>query len=348
VGIRKANELPVSLFSVSPCLCGKRIFSASCLSIFLILLLTGSVAAQAGGHTLFGDVKIDESQSSGLKPLSLQVLLYSEGGDLLNRQTIPTNGRYRFLDLRDGRYEVVVEVENVEIARVRVTVRAPFKTDFRQDLEFQWHEKSETSRAEVVSAADSYNHSARNANLFRRAREASEKKRYDRAISLLRQIVESDPADFPAWQELGTTYFILKNLDEAQRAFSEALKRHPDYPVALISLGRVRIVRKDFDGAIKVLAQAVQVQPTSPQANYFLGEAYLQARLGSKAVPYLNEAIKLDPAGMAEAHLRLAALYNARGLKDKAAAEYEAFLKQIPDYRDRKRLKEYIAANKKL
>ena len=139
-----------------------------------------------------------------------------------------------------------------------------------------------------------------------------------------------------------------QRLDEAEKAYTEALKRHAEYAVALISLGRVRIVRKDFDGAIKVLAQAVAIQPTSPQANYFLGEAYLQARLGSKAVPFLNEAIKLDPAGMAEAHLRLAALYNARGLKDKAAAEYEAFLKQIPDYYDKKKLKEYIAANKKL
>jgi tetratricopeptide (TPR) repeat protein len=348
VGIRKAYELPVSSFSVSPSLCAPKIFSACCLSISLIFLFAGSVAAQAGGHTLFGDIKVDESQTSGLKPISFQVLLYSEGGNLIYRQTIPSNGRYRFLDLRDGRYEVVVEVENIEIARVPVTVRAPFKTDFRKDLEFQWRDKSGTNKAVVVSAADSYNHSATNANLFRKAGEVGEKRRYDQAISLLRKIVESDPNDFPAWKELGTMYFIQKNLDAAEKAFIEALKRHPEYAVALISLGRVRIVRKDFDGAIKVLTQAVRIQPTSPQANYFLGEAYLQARLGSRAVPYLTEAIKLDPAGMAEAHLRLAALYNARGLKEKAAAEYEAFLKQIPDYPARKKLKEYIAANKKL
>jgi len=317
-------------------------------ALFLVLLLPGLVTAQAGGHTLFGDIKVDESQTSGLNPLSLQVLLYSEDGRLLNRQIIPSNGRYRFLDLRDGRYDVAVEVENVEIARARISVSAPFKTDFRQDFEFQWRDKSGGRRAEVVSVADSYNRSAGNAKLFRKAGEASEDKRYERASSLLRQIVESDPNDFPAWKELGTTYFVQKNFGEAEKAYTEALKRHPEYAVALLNLGRVRIVRKDFAGAIEVLTQAVRVQPTSPQANYFLGEAYLQARLGSKAVPYLNEAIKLDPVGMAEAHLRLAALYNARDLKDKAAAEYEAFLKQRPDYPDKKKLKDYIAANKKL
>ena len=50
---------------------------------------------------------------------------------------------------------------------------------------------------------------------------------------------------------------------------------------------------------------------------------------------------------MAQAHLRLAALYNAAGLKDKAAIEYEEFLKKKPDYPDRKKLEQYISQNKK-
>jgi len=312
-----------------------------------VLLICIQANGQAGGHTLFGDIKVDESQTTSLTPISLHVLLYTEDGRLLSRQTVPANGRYRFLDLRDGRYELAVEVENVEVARVRVIVSAPFKTDFRQDLEFEWRDRSAGARAAVVSAADLYNRSTANADLFRRATEASEKKKFVEAILLLRHIVQTDPKDFPAWTELGTMYFIQKNFEGAEDAFTGALKRNPDYSVALISLGRVRIVRKNFNGAIDALSQAVRVQPTSAQANYFLGEAYLQAKLGSKAVPFLYEAIRLDPAGMAEAHLRLAALYNARDMKDKAAAEYEAFLKQRPDYADRKKLEQYIAANRK-
>src|ERR1700730_3232867 len=317
------------------------------LSIFLILLLAGSVAAQAGGHTLFGDIKVDESQASASKPLSLHIVLYSESGDLILRQIVPLNGRYRFLNLRDGRYDVVVEVENLEIARVRVYVSSPFKTDFRQDIELELRESSRIPRSGVVSAADIYSRSAANATLFSKANKASEKKNYAQAISLLRQIVDSDPADFPAWQELGTMYFIEKNFADAEEAFSKALQTHANYAVALISLGRLRIARKNFSGAIEVLTQAVKVQSTSSQANYFLGEAYLQVKLGSKAVPYLNEAIKLDPVGMADAHLRLAALYNARNLKDKAAAEYSEFLKQRPDYPEKKELEAYITANRK-
>ncbi len=318
------------------------------LSLFLILLLAGSVAAQAGGHTLFGDIKVDESQVHNSKPLSLQIILYAEAGNLLMRQTVSSNGRYRFLNLSDGRYDVAVEVESVEKARVRVYVRSPFRTDFRQDIEFKLLATPESSRSGVVSAADFYNHTTANAKLFRKANEASEKKHYDQAISLFRQIVESDPADFLAWQALGTVLFIQKNFEEAEQAYLQVLSTNPDYTLTLISLGRLRIARGNFEGAILVLSHAVNVEPKSAQANYFLGETFLQQRLGSKAVVYLKQAIQLDPVGMAEAHLRLAVLYNARDLKREAAAEYEAFLKKRPDYPERKKLRDYISANKKL
>ena len=89
------------------------------------------------------------------------------------------------------------------------------------------------------------------------------------------------------------------------------------------------------------------MRPKSADANYLLGESYLRLKKGSPAVGYLNEALKLDPKGMADVRLRLALLYNAAGMKDKAAVEYEQFLKVQPDYPDRKRLEEYISANKK-
>lgn len=315
-------------------------------SLLAMIVLAVTVAAQSNGHVLFGDIKLDESQGSGAPIVTFQVLLYSEAGGLLMRQTVPGDGRYRFVGLRNGRYEVVVEFENKEIARVMVSVNSPFNTDFRQDVELQWKSRSVRTKAGVVSAADFYTRSTANASLLRQAIEASEKKQYDRANLLMRQIVDADDKDFPVWQELGTNFFIKKTFFEAESCYLKALQLKPDYVPAMINLGRLRIVVKNLEGAIEALGRAVKLEPTSPEANYFLGEAYLQAKLGSKAVPYLNAAIKLDPVTMADAHLLLAALYNAKGLKDKAAAEYSAFLKQRPNYSDRKRLEAYISANK--
>src|ERR1051325_11658062 len=299
-----------------------------------------------GSNIVYGDIKGHEGTTSAGKPMSLDVLLYTEAGELVFRQTVPSNGRYRFTNLTDGRFQIAVEVENSEVARFKIDLSSPLKHEIRQDIEFQLAENRPNAAA-VISVADHYNRSDQAANAYRKATESAEKKSYDQAIVQFRGIVQNDPKDFPAWAELGRLYFIQKNFDEAEKAYRESLKLHPDYQLALISLGRLRIVEKNFDGAIEVLSQAVKLQPPSAQANFFLGEAYLQIKKGSIGVGYLNEAIKLDPVGMADAHLRLGALYNAVGMKDKAAAEYEEFLKQRPNDPEKEKLQAYITANKK-
>lgn len=300
-----------------------------------------------GNNIVFGDIKVHGGATTSNQPLTLDVLLYTEAGELVFRQTVLSNGRYRFTNLTEGRFQIAVEIENSEVARFKIDLSSPLKKEVRQDIEFQLNETRAANTAAVVSVADQHNRSDQAAKAYKKATEAVEKKTYDQAIALFDQIVKDDARDFPAWAELGRLYFIQKNFDAAEKSYLEAIKLHPDYQLALISLGRLRIVQKNFDGAIEVLNQAVKVQPPSAQANYFLGEAYLQIKKGSIAVGYLNEAIKLDPVGMADAHLRLGALYNAVGLKDKAAAEYEEFLKQRPDDPEKEKLRAYITANRK-
>ena len=304
-------------------------------------------APSSGRHIVYGDIKVDQSQPGTDKPISLDLVLYNEFGNAMSRQRVQSNGRYRFIDLPDGRYYIVIEYEGTELDRFIVDFSSQFKSDLQKDIELQARVLAEASKAAVITAADKYDRGSKTSSLFTKARDAAKNKKYDEAATLLRQIVETDPADFPAWLELGTVYFIEKNYDEAEKAYTQAIAKHPDYGVALLSLGRLRIVQKNYDGAIEALTQAVKALPTSAQANFFLGEAYLQKKKGSLAVGYLNEALKLDPVGMADAHLRLGALYNAAGMKDKAAAEYEQFLKKVPDYQEKKQLQDYITANKK-
>jgi tetratricopeptide (TPR) repeat protein len=323
------------------------------LSVLILILLAGSVCAQRGGagrdvrgnQSVYGDIRVDSGQASSMTPLSLDVSLYLEFGTLVARQTIPSNGRYRFNNLSNNKYYIVVELENSEIARFNVDLTSRLMGDVKQDLEFQLRDLA-NAKPGVVSAAEIYPRQPKTSTIFNKATEAVKNKQYDQAIPLLREVVQTDAADFPAWTELATVYFIKKDYAEAEKAYLQALSKRPDYGVALISLGRLRIAQKNFDGAISSLTQAVKSQPTSAQANYFLGEAYLQIKKGSMAVGFLNEAIKLDPVGMADAHLRLATLYHAAGLKDRAADEYDAFLKKKPDYSDRKKLEQYIAENK--
>ena len=166
-----------------------------------------------------------------------------------------------------------------------------------------------------------------------------------KAVGFFNEILESEPKDFVVWTELGTFYFKENSLDNAEACYFKAIELKKDYFVALLNLGKLYVNRKQFDSAILVLSNAIARNPDSADAHYFLGESYLQTKKGSLAVAQLNEAIRLDPVGKAELHLRLASLYDAAGMKAKAANEYKVFLKKRPDYGERSKLEKYIADN---
>ena len=318
----------------------------------VVFLLTHIVPAhgQAGGHTLFGDIKVNETKVEEVVPLSFDVLLYAEGGTLLGRQTVTNNSRYRFLNVANGRYDVVVEVEGAEVARIRVFVQSAFKTDFRQDIHLEWRASGpsrQRAKSQTISADDFYDRTGRNKSLFERAQRLLDNNRPGEAASLLNEIISVDPADFQAWTELGTAHLMSGNMAEAEKAYRRAIQERPTFLLALLNLGRLLRNQKRYAESIDPLLGATRARPDSADAHFLLGETYLKVKQGSKAVPQLDEALRLDPRGKAEAHLLLAALYDAAGLKDRAAGEYEQFLLKRPDYSDRKRLRRYISDHKK-
>lgn len=314
-----------------------------CLLMLMSLPMTGQTR---GSMTVFGDVKIDESKAAGQKLGMLTIVLCSQAcATVVARSPVAPGGRYRFNNIKPDEYDLVVEADGVEIARTHISVAGRPGGDFQQDLEFAWKPLGNpNAKTGTISAADVYHRSGPNQSLFERAQNAIDAKKYDLAVTVLTQVVEADKQDFQAWTELGTAYLLLEKKNDAEKAYLHALEVRPNFSLALLALGRLRVGDKRYEEAIGPLTTLVENDPKSADGNYFLGEAYLQIKKGSKAVPYLNEAARL---GRPEAHLRLATLYDAVGMKDRAANEYFEFLKKKPDYPDKKKLEKYIAENKK-
>jgi tetratricopeptide (TPR) repeat protein len=317
---------------------------AALAAVFVLALSAGALAQPGNGHSLYGNLKVDESKAEGHKPLSYDVILYAESGSMISRQPVPAGGRFRFYDLPNGHYNLAVEVEGSEVARMRVQVISSFKTDFQHDIALGFRTRPGAGTGPGTVSADAYRRKPAAQKLYERGAEALTAKRYADAVSLFEQIVATDAQDFEAWLELGTAQLFQEKLEEAERAYARASEVKPGLSLPLVNLGRLRSMRKNFEGAVEALAKAVALKPPSADANFLLGEAYLQLKKGSKAVPHLEEAARL---GRADAHLRLATLYNAVGLKDRAAAEYAQYLSKKPDAPDRKKLEEFIRENRK-
>ena len=324
------------------------VIGASISSSLFAQIRDPGLTGRSGGKNLYGEVSVEGEQLNNGRPVRVDLILYTESRNVVERNTVSGNSRYRFNNVPQGVYELVAEVDSVEVARVRVDLRSPLVDDFKQDLAFAWTATGpRAAKPDSVSAADKYERNSANTALFSKADRALDAKDYDEAAKLLNKIVASDPKDFQAWTQLGNIHLLQNKNAEAETAYLRAIDLHSDYFLALLNLGRAEIGLQRYDVAAEVLGRAVKLRPKSADANYLLGESYLQLKKGSVAVGYLNEALQLDPKGMADVHLRLALLYHAAGMKDKAAAEYEAFLKQRPDYPERKQLEEYISTNKK-
>ena len=327
------------------------------LFLFAMLVFSGAAFAQsrdrvqvsalgAGSYIIFGDLLVEENKTKESKPLVYEVVLNNRGGVSNGRQYVSAGGRYQFINLAAGQYELVVLLDHQEVGRARVEILpGPSQERVRQDITLAWKSNASTKPG-TVSAADTYKRSANNEKLFVKAKEATDQKRYDDSILTLQELVTADPHDFQAWTELGTVHLFKQNYEESEKAYLKSVTARPEFFLGQLNLGRLRVMRKNFEAAIEPLTAAVTIQPSSADANYYLGEAYLQIKKGSKAVGYLTQAIKLDPIGRSDAHLRLATLYNAVGMKDKAALQYEEFLKKKPDYPESKKLRDYITANK--
>ena len=321
-----------------------------------LVILTASICglAQKDNLALFGEIKIRvKGIGERTTPPEAVLILFKPSaaelarptGPELARQKVINGGSYRFSDLTPGEYELAIEIDLHEVSRTRIflsSLHAPF--GLQHDIVFDWEPPGNSLKSPTISAVAVHERTSANKRLFKKAEDAVAEKDYDQAISFLKEIVASDKADYQAQAILGTLLASKGKYDEAEQAYLSALSANPNFPPALLDFGRLRLKQKKFADAIDHLTRLVGLQPDSGEANLLLGDAYVQANLTSKAIPHLNSAASL---GFPEAHLRLAWIYDGTGSKEKAALEYEEFLKKKPDYPDRQKLEAYIRANKK-
>lgn len=93
---------------------------------------------------------------------------------------------------------------------------------------------------------------------------------YNQAINILRKILEIDPSNAEAYNNLGSIYAEQKELDLAISAWRRAIKINPNFLGVHLNLGYAYIMKGMKEEAVKEFNKVLEIDPNNEMAKGFL------------------------------------------------------------------------------
>ena len=151
------------------------------------------------------------------------------------------------------------------------------------------------------------------------------------AIEALERVVEINPADWEAANNLGQAWMEIREFERAEKALETAAREKVDRPAVLVSRGNLNLARARHDAAIATLRDCVARHPAYAPGHAALGSAFRVLGRFEEAVSSLARAKELAPDNH-NSPLVLGRALLEGGHAERAAAEARAFLARQPGH----------------
>ena len=140
---------------------------------------------------------------------------------------------------------------------------------------------------------------------------------------------ESETPNIPKVNyQLGQAYLMLKQWEDAERAFRKELEINPENSRANHGLGITFLRRSRFDEAINAFLNAVGLIYQFPMAHFHLGEAFLLSEQYQKAAEAFEVSIRMNP-NLNKARVYLIQIYEDHLKNPESAALHR---ENLPDH----------------
>jgi tetratricopeptide (TPR) repeat protein len=140
--------------------------------------------------------------------------------------------------------------------------------------------------------------------MFLEAVQAEEAGEKIRAIKIYQEIMELDPSFAPAWINLGTIHFHLREFGWAEQLYRRATEIDPTYVLAFFDLGNVLDELQRPDESITAYQRAIALAPGYADAHYNLALAYERKGKTRAALRHWQAYARLDKSGPWADHAR--------------------------------------------
>jgi superkiller protein 3 len=125
--------------------------------------------------------------------------------------------------------------------------------------------------------------------LYQQGNAAQKAGNFSEAERIFRRVIELNPNDAVAYNNLGNALYLQKKLDETIAALRKAIELDPNYAPAYNGLGHALRNQGKLDEAISAFQKALELDPNEARAYYGLGivlrkqgkldEAFARARV---------------------------------------------------------------------
>lgn len=160
------------------------------------------------------------------------------------------------------------------------------------------------------------------------ARIRYQQSRYTEAADLFRSLLQQNPDDFRAHDNLALCYAALQQDSLAMQHFLKALElvheKHPKYDTVYANAANFLLDRQQYEKAFQLAAEASQRNPGSARNFFLTGKALVKLDKEELSIRWLKQAAELDPL-YSEPHYLLAQVYRKLDRPGEANAELEKF-----------------------
>jgi len=158
-------------------------------------------------------------------------------------------------------------------------------------------------------------------------------KRVDGQLEYLKQKAQSEPTDPKTRVELGYTYYLKGQNDQAIQELNQAALLDPKNFDAYYNYGLVMLKEKRYDEALQKFQKAVELSPKDYKGYLQKGVTYRNLKMYKEASESLEKANKLLP-GSADIIYETGRVAEAQGQIDAAIDIYKEALSYDPLFKD--------------
>ncbi|MGH9874261.1 MAG: tetratricopeptide repeat protein [Pyrinomonadaceae bacterium] len=318
-------------------------------SLILLLSLAGQPFAVQNFFAITGSVRDDQGHAVS----SIRVTLDDEDSHTIETVFADSSGRFQFRRLRAGNYYVRVETTGTPYENQSVFVPLqsmsnsninPSSYEDTTPVDITLKRKMTRSGTPAVVFVQEVPPTAREE--FQRGAATINGKDPEAAIASLKKAIEIFPEYFDALDLLGTQYVKLRQFENAEPILTRAVAINQKSGSSMYWLGISYLESKRYQESIEWLTSALGQDSGNPYVHLKLGEAYGKSGSLDQAETALKKAYQLGGSEVAEAHFLLGFIYYNRKKFTDAAREWELYLKEARNLKDKAPIKELIAKAK--